>query len=282
MLPGFLNLRRLLYSLILLDQMNRSEKVTISRGENIIWNNQSIKVLMILLCIGNILDANLAFRPDDNLFYVMIIALFITVAVLFYYSAIWFLFLYSSSMHVSQHEVVCTIHNVALWIMLIGGWLIYFTYGGEKWSGYNDDFFICDSYFFTLFVMFIVGLNSYISRRSVTVSGQVLDMKRMLMRYVSHEIRTPLGVIVGGLDLLLLDLRERASVEVGAIDDAINDLRYSCDIATGILDELLLLEQLEGGIMKLKLEKLEVRKVIEDAIRPLPFQVMQSPASRKT
>eukprot|EP01042_Synura_sphagnicola_P000864 gene864-963_t len=96
------------------------------------------------------------------------------------------------------------------------------------------------------------------------------------MRYVSHEIRTPLGVIVGGLDLLLLDLRERASVEVGAIDDAINDLRYSCDIATGILDELLLLEQLEGGIMKLKLEKLEVRKVIEDAIRPLPFQARLS------
>lgn len=91
-----------------------------------------------------------------------------------------------------------------------------------------------------------------------------LVVKSQFVSVVSHELRTPLTSIKGSLDLI-------NSGKIGPVDPR---LRPLIDMATKnskrlahLIDDLLDLQKIEAGEMKLMLKVLDMRAMVEDAIQ---------------
>ena len=74
----------------------------------------------------------------------------------------------------------------------------------------------------------------------------LLEVKRMFVRYVSHEIRTPLNAVVIGLSYMRKQFTDMGQDLV----DLVEEVRMSCDAAVDILNDLLTYEKLDGGLLQ--------------------------------
>ena len=107
---------------------------------------------------------------------------------------------------------------------------------------------------------------------------EVLETKRMFMRYISHEIRTPMSTIKMGLRLLQKELRKSKAnaAHLGTLED----VKTSADIALNILNDMLLYDKIQNGIMKLELSYVRPLTLLRSAIAPFMLQVMYCCSSR--
>jgi PAS domain S-box-containing protein len=90
---------------------------------------------------------------------------------------------------------------------------------------------------------------------------------------VSHDLRTPMTSVIGNLELLLDD--ETGSVSAtqrAALERADRNARR----LLRMLEELLLLSRVEGGTFELRVDRIDVREVVEQALGTLDVDLDRS------
>jgi two-component system, NtrC family, sensor histidine kinase KinB len=94
-------------------------------------------------------------------------------------------------------------------------------------------------------------------------------MKSEFIATVSHELRTPLTSINMAVDILSREV-------LGRVNDPQRDMlvtaKDDCDRLTKLVKELLDMSRLESGKYELKSEKIDLRSVVEEALKPLRLQ----------
>jgi PAS domain S-box-containing protein len=94
-------------------------------------------------------------------------------------------------------------------------------------------------------------------------------MKSEFIATVSHELRTPLTSINMAVDILMQEV-------VGSVNDAQRDMlltaKDDCDRLTKLVKELLDLSRLESGKYELKREAVNLRTIVDEALKPLRLQ----------
>ena len=91
------------------------------------------------------------------------------------------------------------------------------------------------------------------------------------MNYISHEMRTPLNTVVLGLKLLKDDFIQHGDTQERI--EIINDLTTSCEVTLTTLNELLLLDKLESGMIRLESSIINVWQFVINTIKPFKQQV---------
>ncbi|MBQ0725362.1 MAG: PAS domain S-box protein, partial [Cycloclasticus sp.] len=99
--------------------------------------------------------------------------------------------------------------------------------------------------------------------RDITERKRVDTMKNEFISTVSHELRTPLTSIQGALELML-------SGAMGQVPDTCTPLLKIASNNSArlvrLINDILDVEKIESGKMELKLETLDINKVIEESI----------------
>jgi len=93
----------------------------------------------------------------------------------------------------------------------------------------------------------------------------------MFINYISHEMRTPLNTAVMGLQYLRSEL-----VKAEANDEimlTVDEVSSACEISVSTLTEMLDFDKLKSGLMKMELELVLVKELIEATISPFYVQV---------
>jgi len=94
-------------------------------------------------------------------------------------------------------------------------------------------------------------------------------MKSEFIATVSHELRTPLTSINMAVDILS---REVLGTVNAPQRDMLVTAKDDCDRLTKLVKELLDMSRLESGKYELKSEKINLRSVVEEALKPLRLQ----------
>ncbi len=89
---------------------------------------------------------------------------------------------------------------------------------------------------------------------------QLDQMKSEFFANISHELRTPLTLIVSPVDAML------ATVEPGADRDALKVVRRNASRLLRMIDDLLDLAKLEGGGLRLRVERVDLRDLVEQVV----------------
>lgn len=109
--------------------------------------------------------------------------------------------------------------------------------------------------------------------RDITERKQLLEQKEKFMNMVSHELRTPLGVIKESIALVYdgkvgsMDKEEKEILDVG---------KKNVDRLTRLINDVLDLEKMDSGMMKLKLDENDINKSIKEV-----HKAMASLAAKK-
>jgi signal transduction histidine kinase len=94
-------------------------------------------------------------------------------------------------------------------------------------------------------------------------------MKSEFIATVSHELRTPLTSINMAVDILSREV-------LGKVNEPQRDMlvtaKDDCERLTKLVKELLDMSRLESGKYELKNEKINLRSVVEEALKPLRLQ----------
>ncbi len=110
-----------------------------------------------------------------------------------------------------------------------------------------------------------------------------METKRSFVRYVSHEIRSPLNAATLGLQLMDKELHKQmnklscAAEEVAAsctqLLELVADTSQACNIATDILNDLLLYEKIDGGLLVLEAQEVNLWPYVEEVLKIFTVQV---------
>lgn len=107
---------------------------------------------------------------------------------------------------------------------------------------------------------------------TVTKLKELDKMKDMFISMASHELRSPLGAIKGYLDFL------KEKKEVLADSEAkqyVDNITISVDRLNGLVSDMLEVSRLEGNRMPMKIESVDVNKVIGESIEEIKSQAVQ-------
>ena len=107
---------------------------------------------------------------------------------------------------------------------------------------------------------------------TVTKLKELDKMKDMFISMASHELRSPLGAIKGYLDFL------KEKKEVLADSEAkqyVDNITTSVDRLNGLVSDMLEVSRLEGNRMPMKIESVDVNKVIGESIEEIKSQAIQ-------
>lgn len=107
-----------------------------------------------------------------------------------------------------------------------------------------------------------------------------METKRAFVRYVSHEIRTPLNAACLGLSVLEEDIRQSfaespSSTGSAALIEVVADITQACNIAVEILNDLLMYEKIEGGLLQLEKEEVEIGPFVAEVLKLFSMQVKE-------
>ena len=107
---------------------------------------------------------------------------------------------------------------------------------------------------------------------TVTKLKELDKMKDMFISMASHELRSPLGAIKGYLDFL----KEKKEVLAdGEAKQYVDNITISVDRLNGLVSDMLEVSRLEGNRMPMKIESVDVNKVIGESIEEIKSQAIQ-------
>ena len=102
----------------------------------------------------------------------------------------------------------------------------------------------------------------------------LLEVKRVFVRYVSHEIRTPLSAVVLGLNYLKKQSESNNTTMDQDTIDVVEEVSASCEAAVDILNDLLTYEKLDGGLLHTYFKHEPAFDFIRSASKPFKLQVI--------
>ena len=108
----------------------------------------------------------------------------------------------------------------------------------------------------------------------LSAAQNLLEVKRMFVRYVSHEIRTPLSAVVLGLNYLKKQSESNNSTMDEDTIDVVEEVRMSCEAAVDILNDLLTYEKLDGGLLETYFKREPAFEFVRNATKPFKLQVL--------
>jgi signal transduction histidine kinase/CheY-like chemotaxis protein len=136
-------------------------------------------------------------------------------------------------------------------------------------------------------VLFFFTSSHIAQRHFVRAEGQLIN-KKSFVRYVSHEIRTPLNTVYVGIQLLAKELNSLSSKDdrnsggsgtsistvITKLQDIVNDISESCFVSIHILNDLLLIDKIEEGNLKLDMKQKNARDIFRPCIHNFDVQAM--------
>ena len=264
-LPCIFNFAIVLYSIVLVDHMQIF-------GEEVWELKKSFGVMLLFTCTG-IIDSLSAFQ---NLFLSAALALkVITFAILCVLCVNWMNFIKINCGGFFKQKpdlLCCSLYLASLLLLEIGLWLAYFCFAGIAWISYTESYCVCFVVLLSVFVMLVTQFNGTIERWDLAFTEQANDTKRMFIRYISHELRNPMSAVTVGLGMIV-DEVQKVSVNSDLITDIARDVKVQCDAALVVLDDLLLMDKMEGDIIRLSTQKCAVKELVEIAMRPFYLHV---------
>jgi len=96
-------------------------------------------------------------------------------------------------------------------------------------------------------------------KRAKQAAESANEAKTRYLASVSHEIRSPLNTIYGYAQLLERD-DTLPGVEAGAV------IRRSAEHLTNLVEGLLEISRIEGGVMKIRSDEIEIRRLLEHVV----------------
>ena len=215
---------------------------------------------------------------------------------------------------ITASQYKCNVYLISLWLLLLGFTVLDSAYSDSKYGGIitvetSPRYLSGYCYLIAIFTTSVSVLHGGVARKEVFqtqvrtsfafnvrdicfdflasivfsndnslylfyILKQVLETKRVFVRYVSHEIRTPLNTVCMGLKLLAKDIQDnKRSLQENL--KTIRDVEHSCQISLNILNDLLDYEKLEAGILKLDKAKVPAWPFLFGAISPFYLQVCE-------
>ena len=100
----------------------------------------------------------------------------------------------------------------------------------------------------------------------------LIEIKRLFVRFVSHELRTPLNTMFMGIELLQNDMR-RWQCDQSSID-MLKDLSGASESLLRIVNELLDFDKLNAGVLSLDRTLTNGSVFVQESIAPFHIQVL--------
>ena len=114
----------------------------------------------------------------------------------------------------------------------------------------------------------------------LSAAQNLLEVKRMFVRYVSHEVRTPLNAVVLGLSYLKKQHQSNQLSMEKEVLDVVEEVRLSCEAAVDILNDLLTYEKLDGGLLQTYFKHEPALDLVQIVTKPFRQQVNERPGLR--
>jgi len=114
----------------------------------------------------------------------------------------------------------------------------------------------------------------------LSAAQNLLEVKRMFVRYVSHEVRTPLNAVVLGLSYLKTQHQSKQVSMEKEVLEVVEEVRLSCEAAVDILNDLLTYEKLDGGLLQTYLKHEPALDLVQIVTKPFRQQVNERPGLR--
>ncbi|RJP66196.1 MAG: hypothetical protein C4539_11830 [Ignavibacteriales bacterium] len=89
------------------------------------------------------------------------------------------------------------------------------------------------------------------------------EREKELNQFIIHDLRSPLGNVMSGLSIMKDNAEETGDTEQSELVELCQE---SCNRILTLINSLLDLDRLESGKMQLKLQEVNVRKLIESAV----------------
>lgn len=119
----------------------------------------------------------------------------------------------------------------------------------------------------TLVVLLIAsGAGHYISGRAMIPIRQSFARQREFAADASHALRTPLSVLLASVDVVQTDEDSKMS---GFSQQVLTDMKDEIHKMSNIVSDLLTLARSDAGVLKVLKERLDIRVVAQQIIRPL-------------
>jgi len=119
----------------------------------------------------------------------------------------------------------------------------------------------------TLVVLLIAsGAGHYISGRAMIPIRQSFARQREFAADASHALRTPLSVLLASVDVIQTDEDSKMS---GFSQQVLTDMKDEIHKMSNIVSDLLTLARSDAGVLKVLKERLDIRLVAQQIIRPL-------------
>ncbi len=106
--------------------------------------------------------------------------------------------------------------------------------------------------------------------RDITERKNLAEIKNRFISAVTHELRTPLVSIGGYLDYILMG--KRGAVPEN-IQESLKIVKRNADMLLRLTNDLLEIQRIESGKFSLKLETLDLRKVIDRCVEEIHIPI---------
>jgi len=159
----------------------------------------------------------------------------------------------------------------------------------ETWKDYTHRELLAYQYIDLVIIAMFFFTSSYIAQQNFVADRSELKTKKYFVRYISHEIRTPLNTVYMGIQLLRTELKKsfaskkREDVELtqykNSCESIVHDINESVCIALNILNDLLLIDKIEEGTIKLDMQSINAYDLFHSYIHHFNIQAQFSKIS---
>ena len=112
-------------------------------------------------------------------------------------------------------------------------------------------------------LVFATVIGYILAGRAIAPLKEAYDKQRQFAADASHELRTPLAVVMASADLLLSD----PSIQEPFLKEVIEDVKSEVKKMSKLVGDLLLVARSDNNALKVKFQKLDLGKLLEQNVR---------------
>ena len=118
--------------------------------------------------------------------------------------------------------------------------------------------------FLGVFALILATVVGYIlAGRAIAPMKEAYDKQKQFAADASHELRTPLAVVMASADLLMAD----PSIQNPFLREVIEDVKSEVKKMSKLVSDLLLVARSDNNALKIKMQKLDLGKLLEQNVR---------------